>query len=99
MKITITEREFKQFYIDNYFYNHKRIIRYMRMYLGPIMLVVGLFLYISYKQEVNAFFIAFLLAYGAIYIVKPFLMMSVNRYKITSQNDSQIQRMTVTYYM
>ena len=74
MKITITKKEYSQFYIYNYFYNNKRFIKFMRMYLGPIMTIVGAFLFMSYRAEVNVFFIGFLLAYGIFYTLKPMIL-------------------------
>ncbi len=74
MKISISKREYSQFYIYDYFYGPRRIIRLMRMYMGPTMAVIGLFMFYSYSEQINIYFMSFMLAYGIFYTIKPMIM-------------------------
>ncbi len=93
MKITITRKEFKQFYIYDYFYGPRSFVRYMRMYMGPTLVGAGLYLSYSFADKINMFIIGFTLAYGLFYTVKPLILVLANRakdetfsYKITDFN-------------
>lgn len=78
MKITITKHEFKQFYIYNYYYGQNRVVTTMRMFMGPILTAIGLylFLYSNIKESSVAgyWLVAICLAYGVFYTVKPLLL-------------------------
>lgn len=81
MKITITKREFNQFYIYNYFDAPKKIIRIMRMYMGPTLTLVSMYLLYKYGGKINAYLLGFVLAYGIFYTVKPLIMLWALRAK------------------
>jgi hypothetical protein len=61
-----------------------RSIAFMRMYMGPLMVLSAVYLY-SEVVGVNAFIIAFLVAFGFMYSIKPFL----SQFAITN-NDEDI---------
>jgi hypothetical protein len=75
MKITITKREYNQFYIHNYYDAPKKAIRIMRLYMGPTLTLVSLYLYYMHKDKINLFIFGFLLAYGIFYTVKPLILL------------------------
>ncbi|MEA3443368.1 MAG: hypothetical protein U9R19_01430 [Bacteroidota bacterium] len=81
MNITITKREYNQFYVYDYFYGPKKIVRYMRMYMGPTLAGIGLYLNYAYSDKVNMYIIGFTLAYGLFYTIKPIIMLLANRAK------------------
>lgn len=78
MEITITKREFKKFYIYDYFFGQSVIINNMRRLMGPVLTAVALYLYIfSNIKESFAFGylgIAFCIAYGLFYTIKPLIL-------------------------
>ncbi|OFY20148.1 MAG: hypothetical protein A2W98_12445 [Bacteroidetes bacterium GWF2_33_38] len=77
MKITISKREFNQFYVYNYYFGQRAIINNMRRLMGPTLAGVGLYLYLftSIKESSALGFwsIVFILAYGLFYTVKPLI--------------------------
>ena len=77
MKITITKQDYKRFYIHNYFNGQTKIIRFMRRYMGPLMIVGGLYLYWQYENQINIILIGLMMAYGAFYTIKPFLFITI----------------------
>lgn len=81
MNITITKREYNQFYIHNYFYGPKKIVRIMRLYMGPTLAGVALYLGYLYGEKVSIYIIGFTLAYGVFYTIRPLLMIIANRAK------------------
>ena len=78
MKITITKREFQQFYIYDYFFGQSVLINNMRRLMGPILTGVGLYLYIFTTLKENSNFgflmLAFCIAYGLFYTIKPLIL-------------------------
>jgi len=78
MKITITKREFKQFYIYDYFFGHGVLINNMRRLMGPVVTAVGLYLYmfttLKEYSVVAYWLIVFCLGYGLFYTLKPLIM-------------------------
>lgn len=81
MNITISKREYKQFYVFNYFYNAKKTVRIMRIYLGPTMTAFAFYLFYAYSDVVSVFITAFLLAYGIFYTTKPLILLLANKTK------------------
>jgi len=85
MKITITKRAFKQFYIYNYFFAQNGLINNMRRFMGPILTAIGLYLYLfSNVKESSVYgywFVVISLAYGMFYTVKPLLLVLTLRAK------------------
>jgi len=79
MKITITKLDYKKFYITHYFNDQTRFIRFLRRYLGPIMIVGGIYLYWQYEKEINIILIGLMIAFGAFYTVKPFLIINISK--------------------
>lgn len=79
MNITISKREYKQFYVNNYFYNAKKTVRIMRMYLGPTMTAFAMYLFYAYSDVINVYIIAFLIAYGIFYTAKPLILLLANK--------------------
>lgn len=78
MQITLTKRDFNSFYINNYFYGQNWTINSMRQFMGPVLTVVGLYLY-NYtdlkEKSVYIFWgIVFCLAYGLFYSIKPMIL-------------------------
>jgi len=78
MEITITKREFQQFYIYDYFFGQSVFINNMRRLMGPVLTGVGLYLYIftAIKEGSNFGFLllAFVIAYGLFYTIKPLIL-------------------------
>lgn len=78
MEITITKREFKQFYIYDYFFGQSVLVNNMRRFMGPVLTAIGLYLYIfSTLKETSAmgfWTIIFCLAYGLFYTFKPLIL-------------------------
>lgn len=79
--MTITKREYNQFYVFNYFNEPKRIIRFMRMYMGPTLVLISMYLFYAYKEKINVLIIGFLFAYGLFYTVKPLILLLAVRAK------------------
>ncbi len=78
MKITITKREFRRFYIYNYFFGQNGVINNMRRFMGPVLTAVGLYLYMFSTLKENSaigyWVIVFCLAYGLFYTIKPLIL-------------------------
>lgn len=53
----------------------------MRMYMGPTLAGIGLYLNYAYSDKVNMYIIGFTLAYGLFYTIKPIIMLLANRAK------------------
>lgn len=79
MKITITKKEYSQFYIYNYYHSPKKTERIVRMYLGVTMTTMGLYMFYAYSEQINAFVIGLIMAYGIFYSLKPIIMTWANK--------------------
>lgn len=78
MKITITREDYKKFFLYNYYYGSKKLIRFMRMYMGPILFFVGLYLYLTY-ENIEPVFIFFCIGYGVYYFLKPLILLILSK--------------------
>lgn len=79
MKINITKKDYSQFYIYNYYHSPKKIERIVRMYLGVTMTAMGLYMFYAFSEQINAFVIGLIIAYGIFYSLKPVIMTLANR--------------------
>lgn len=57
-----------------------RTISFMRMYMGPFLVMTGFYLY-NQDLGVNGFIIAFAVAFGFVYAIKPFITQLAISYK------------------
>ncbi len=66
------------FYIYNYYFEQSWIINNMRRFMGPVLTVVGLYLYflttVKDDSAMGYWGIVFCLAYGLFYSVKPLIL-------------------------
>ena len=80
MQLTLTKADYKSFFTYQYFFGAKSIRRYIRLFAGPILVLLGInFLY----NDDNRFGIAFggfCLGYGIYYTLKPFLFILIKKF-------------------
>jgi len=70
MELTLTKHDFRKFFFYQYFFMQNRLIGFMRMYMGPFLVVVAVYLFNEYP-EMDPFAIGFAAAFGFIYSVRP----------------------------
>lgn len=80
-KIIIGDKEQQQIYIYNYYFWQNTFTGTLRLFGGPLMIVLSVWFYLTEANN-PILYGTILLAYGLFYSFKPFIYILINREKI-----------------
>lgn len=77
--LTVTKKDFRKFYLYQYYNQKSLLIRVMRFICGPLLIAMGLHL-IGQTQKFGIAYGGFCTGYGIYYSLKPFLYLLFKRF-------------------
>lgn len=80
-KIIFGDKERQQVYIYNYYFWQNMLIGTLRLFGGPIMIILGIWFYFTAQTD-PFFYAAILIGYGVYYSLRPFLFIYFKREKL-----------------
>lgn len=81
MELTLTKSDYKAFFIYNHFFGARALIKYLRLFCGPLLILLGIYLLKKVNDRFGIAYGGFALGFGIYYMLMPFVSTWFGKFK------------------